>query len=450
LGGGGGGAVGTTLGGAGYNSGSAGGGGSAGSWANTPGGNAGANTGGGGGGGSHYNANNKGGDGGSGIVVIRHNAVTSEVSFINTAADDLFASQSGVFIANAQAASNLSYQIVGGIHSSESSTILGRFGRLTVDLDSGAYSYVPNQSAINLLSTDFVENYTIYVSDGSNIADAIRYIVNIDTAGTSQIGIPDINLVDSTISSVTLPIEITSTNFNYTYDPQASKLYLNNTLVSHNYGRGHTLFVIDSTGSIESRSTFDTYGVGTSGLVNAINGVPTGKTIALVSWDATSCDAALNSALSPFGSSNTITWGSSRMSHAFVGYRGLTAGQAFEQHSSSNLTMTASSNTGNSVTAEISLAFTDIDLVDVGHNLTVTNLAVDGAKNGVTQALSTSDINTLKSWISSATSKENGSISGLTQLKFSAPASALDYLKVGEVLTLTYTVAVNDGDGGVD
>jgi VCBS repeat-containing protein len=68
----------------------------------------------------------------------------------------------------------------------------------------------------------------------------------------------------------------------------------------------------------------------------------------------------------------------------------------------------------------------------------------------VTQALSTSDINTLKSWISSATSKENGSISGLTQLKFSAPASALDYLKAGEVLTLTYTVAVNDGDGGVD
>ena len=148
---------------------------------------------------------------------------------------------------------------------SESSTILGRFGTLTVDLDSGAYSYVPNQSAINLLSTDFVENYTIYVSNGSNISDAIRYIVNIDTAGTSQIGIPDINLVDSTISSVTLPIAITSTNFNYTTDPQASKLYLNDTLVSHNYGRGHTLFVIDSTGSIESRSTFDTYGVGTSG-----------------------------------------------------------------------------------------------------------------------------------------------------------------------------------------
>ena len=34
-------------------------------------------------------------------------------------------------------------------------------------------------------------------------------------------------------------------------------------------------------------------------------------------------------------------------------------------------------------------------------------------------------------------------------MNFSAPATALDYLAQNEILTLTYTVAVDDGDGGV-
>ena len=37
----------------------------------------------------------------------------------------------------------------------------------------------------------------------------------------------------------------------------------------------------------------------------------------------------------------------------------------------------------------------------------------------------------------------------LGRLSFSAASTAFDYLAQGEVLTLTYTVAINDGDGGV-
>jgi VCBS repeat-containing protein len=45
--------------------------------------------------------------------------------------------------------------------------------------------------------------------------------------------------------------------------------------------------------------------------------------------------------------------------------------------------------------------------------------------------------------------KASGSSSGSLNMNFSAPATALDYLAEDEVLTLTYTVAVDDGDGGV-
>ena len=45
--------------------------------------------------------------------------------------------------------------------------------------------------------------------------------------------------------------------------------------------------------------------------------------------------------------------------------------------------------------------------------------------------------------------KAAGSASGSVDLSFSAASTAFDYLAQGEVLTLTYTVAIDDGDGGV-
>ena len=48
-----------------------------------------------------------------------------------------------------------------------------------------------------------------------------------------------------------------------------------------------------------------------------------------------------------------------------------------------------------------------------------------------------------------AVTKDSGSSSGSVDLSFSAASTAFDYLAKGEVLTLTYTVAVDDGDGGV-
>ena len=48
-----------------------------------------------------------------------------------------------------------------------------------------------------------------------------------------------------------------------------------------------------------------------------------------------------------------------------------------------------------------------------------------------------------------AVTKAAGSSAGSVDLSFSAASTAFDYLAKGEVLTLTYTVAIDDGDGGV-
>jgi VCBS repeat len=45
--------------------------------------------------------------------------------------------------------------------------------------------------------------------------------------------------------------------------------------------------------------------------------------------------------------------------------------------------------------------------------------------------------------------KNSGSSSGSVALSFSAASTVFDYLAKDEVLTLTYTVAIDDGDGGV-
>ena len=48
-----------------------------------------------------------------------------------------------------------------------------------------------------------------------------------------------------------------------------------------------------------------------------------------------------------------------------------------------------------------------------------------------------------------AVTKAAGSSAGSVDLSFSAASTAFDYLAKGEVLTLTYTVSIDDGDGGV-
>ncbi len=97
------------------------------------------------------------------------------------------------------------------------------------------------------------------------------------------------------------------------------------------------------------------------------------------------------------------------------------------------------------LTTTIAVSFSDVDLTDTGHSVTITGIA----KSGITTGLALTDTQ-LKALVTPGTvTKTSGSSAGSVNLAFSSASTDFDYLSVGEILTLTYTLTVNDGDGGI-
>ena len=68
---------------------------------------------------------------------------------------------------------------------------------------------------------------------------------------------------------------------------------------------------------------------------------------------------------------------------------------------------------------------------------------------GATKGLALNEAALIALMTPGAVTKAAGSTAGSVDLSFSAASTAFDYLAKGEVLTLKYTVAIDDGDGGV-
>ena len=97
------------------------------------------------------------------------------------------------------------------------------------------------------------------------------------------------------------------------------------------------------------------------------------------------------------------------------------------------------------LTATIPVTFTDVDLIDVGHVANITGAVASGTTTGLALGEAA-----LIAMVTPGTATKNaGSSSGSVVLSFSAASTVFDYLAKDEVLTLTYTVAIDDGDGGV-
>ncbi|KRR12640.1 VCBS domain-containing protein, partial [Bradyrhizobium valentinum] len=97
------------------------------------------------------------------------------------------------------------------------------------------------------------------------------------------------------------------------------------------------------------------------------------------------------------------------------------------------------------LTTTIPVTFTDRDLSDTGHTAAITGVLASGTTTGL--SLNAAALIALVT--PGSVTKAAGSSSGSANLSFSASSTAFDYLAKGEVLTLTYTVAISDGDGGV-
>lgn len=94
--------------------------------------------------------------------------------------------------------------------------------------------------------------------------------------------------------------------------------------------RGHTLVVINpSSGAIESIKSYDTYTTA-SALDSPLSAVASGKIICLFTADASGLTQTARNTLIECGSAMTDTWGSSRVTHLFIGMKGLEKGNAYE------------------------------------------------------------------------------------------------------------------------
>lgn len=95
-------------------------------------------------------------------------------------------------------------------------------------------------------------------------------------------------------------------------------------------GRGHTLAIVDpSNGKVESIKTYDTY-TNPSLLQDPLSNAPDGRIICLFTGDASGLDSTTRELLTTCGSAMTDTWKSGRVTHLFIGMRGLSPGNAYE------------------------------------------------------------------------------------------------------------------------
>nr|WP_249167517.1 VCBS domain-containing protein [Bradyrhizobium elkanii] len=104
-----------------------------------------------------------------------------------------------------------------------------------------------------------------------------------------------------------------------------------------------------------------------------------------------------------------------------------------------------SDTTGSSTpdSASGTVTFTDVDLSDT-HTMTITGVAESGATTGLP------DESTILNWLSLGTLTDaTGGSTGSSTWAFSAADQNFDYLALGETLTLTYTIQIDDHNGGV-
>ncbi len=132
------------------------------------------------------------------------------ISLTDTSATDSFSNQTGTLSASDAEGATLSYGITGGTTSSTTINSVaydvsrtGSYGTLCLNSSSGQYVYVPNASAINALTANTSESFTLSSSDGS-LSHSQTLMVNVaatnDTpilTAPTAIGLTETNAVDT-------------------------------------------------------------------------------------------------------------------------------------------------------------------------------------------------------------------------------------------------------------
>ncbi|WP_461168456.1 DUF4347 domain-containing protein, partial [Uliginosibacterium sediminicola] len=104
-------------------------------------------------------------------------------SYTDTSANDTFSNDTGTLAATDRDSGQiLTYGITGGSVASGVSTLAGTYGSLSVNTSTGAYTYTPNATAINALTANTTDSFTVTVSDGNGGTNTATYTVNLTAA----------------------------------------------------------------------------------------------------------------------------------------------------------------------------------------------------------------------------------------------------------------------------
>ncbi|NDC76125.1 hypothetical protein EBZ70_12830, partial [bacterium] len=96
----------------------------------------------------------------------------TSISYQDTSAADIFTTQSGSLVGADLDTTTLAYGISGGTTGSGIVTKVGTYGTLVLTTATGSYTFTPNATAINALSSEGSEAYTVTVSDGTELVSA--------------------------------------------------------------------------------------------------------------------------------------------------------------------------------------------------------------------------------------------------------------------------------------
>lgn len=127
-------------------------------------------------------------------------------------------------------------------------------------------------------------------------------------------------------------ITLSGSNFDTVGAPNSTTSYIsiNGAKYSFTPGRGHTLAIVNpANGNVESIKTYDTYTDPTL-LEAPLNAVAAGKIICLFTADASGITQSARNALISCGSARTDIWTAGRITHLFIGMKGLAKGNAYE------------------------------------------------------------------------------------------------------------------------
>ena len=134
-------------------------------------------------------------------------AVAPSVNATDTVASDTFTASTGTLSAtDVDAGTTLTYGIANVTVTNGVATKVGTYGTLAVTATSGAYTFTPNAAAINALSANTTETFTVTVSDGTAT-----------TAGSYTVNLTGVNDTPSLSAVSTLTGATEDTAFTITY-----------------------------------------------------------------------------------------------------------------------------------------------------------------------------------------------------------------------------------------